>query len=64
VFGGAAVGVLGGWLLARQADRASAAYGPARWVPVGLTLVLLFVALVVVPSVLWAGMARGLPPVW
>jgi hypothetical protein len=64
VLGGAAVGVLGGWLLARQADRASAPGGSGPWVPAGLTLVLLFLALVVVPSVLWAGMARGLPPVW
>jgi hypothetical protein len=64
VLGGAAIGVLGGWLLARQADRASAGDGPIRWAPAGVTLVLLFKALVVVPSVLWAGMARGLPPVW
>jgi len=64
MLGGAAVGVLGGWLLARQADRASAGGGPLRWIPAGLTLVLLFAVLVVVPSVLWAGMARGLPPVW
>src|SRR6266508_2341404 len=63
VFGGAAVGVLGGWLLARQAHRASARGGPVRWVLVWLTLVLLFVALVVVLSVLSAGVARGVSAV-
>jgi hypothetical protein len=63
MLGGAAVGVLGAWLLARQANRASADGRPVRWVPAGLTLVLLFVV-VVAPALLWAGMARGLPPVW
>jgi len=60
--GGAAVAVLGGWLLARQAERASVGGGVARWLPPGLTLVLLFVVLVLVPSVVRVGMWRGLPP--
>ena len=64
VIGGAALGVLGAWLLARQANRAAESGKPVRWVAAWLTLALLFVALVLVPSVLWAARKRGLPPVW
>jgi hypothetical protein len=49
---GAAVGVLGAWLFARQAERASNAGGGWwRWLPAFAMLVMLFLTLVIVPAV-------------
>jgi hypothetical protein len=53
LFGGTA-GILGARLLARLAERASAEGGRRRWVSVGAVLVALWLALVILPSVVGA----------
>lgn len=58
VVGGAVGGLIGAWPLAWLEERAAAAGGRWRWAAVVATLVALWLALVIVPSVI-GGVARN-----